>query len=43
MEGDSYSEGVVINASEIADLTNKSEPITECNRTHQNCLMEAYL
>ncbi len=32
MESDSYSEGVVINASEIADYTNKSEPITECNK-----------
>ncbi len=32
MEGDSYSEGVVINASEILDYTNKSEPISECNK-----------
>jgi len=32
MESDSYSEGVVINASEIADYTNKSEPIVECNK-----------
>ncbi len=32
MESDSYSEGVVINASEIADYTAKSEPISECNK-----------
>ncbi|MCH8915452.1 MAG: helix-turn-helix domain-containing protein [Thaumarchaeota archaeon] len=32
MEGDSYSDGVVINASEILDYTNKSEPISECNK-----------
>jgi len=32
MESDSYSEGIVINASEIADYTNKSEPISECNK-----------
>ena len=32
MEGDSYSEGVVINASEVFDYTNKSEPIVECNK-----------
>ena len=32
MESDSYSEGVVINASEIVDYTNKSEPISECNK-----------
>ena len=32
MEGDSYSQGVVINASEIANFTNKSEPISECNK-----------
>ena len=32
MESDSYSEGMVINASEIADYTNKSEPISECNK-----------
>ena len=32
MEGDSYSEGVVINASEISDYTIKSEPIVECNK-----------
>ena len=31
MESDSYSEGIVINASEICDYTNKSEPISECN------------
>lgn len=32
MEDDSYSEGVIINASEVADFTNKSEPISECNK-----------
>ena len=32
MESDSYSEGIVINASEIADYTNKNEPISECNK-----------
>ena len=32
MDGDSYSEGVVINASEIGDYTNKSELISECNK-----------
>ena len=32
MESDSYSEGVVINTSEIVDYTNKSEPISECNK-----------
>jgi len=32
MEGDSYSEGVEINASEIGDYTIKSEPISECNK-----------
>ncbi|QUC64735.1 helix-turn-helix domain-containing protein [Nitrosopumilus sp. K4] len=32
MEDDSYSQGVVINASEITEFTNKSEPISECNK-----------
>ena len=32
MENDSYSEGIVINSSEIADFTAKSEPISECNK-----------
>jgi len=32
MENDFYSQGVVINASEIADYTNKSEIITESNK-----------
>ena len=32
MENDSYSEGIVINASEIADFTTKSELISECNK-----------
>ena len=29
---DSYSQGIVINASEIIDYTNKSEPIVEANK-----------
>jgi ribonucleoside-triphosphate reductase len=32
MEGDSYSQGITINASEIAEFTNKSESIVECNK-----------
>ncbi len=32
MESDSYSEGVVINASKVADYTSKSESISECNK-----------
>jgi ribonucleoside-triphosphate reductase len=32
MDGDSYSEGVVINASELSDYTTKSEHISECNK-----------
>ena len=32
MDGDSYSEGVVINASEISGYTNKSDHISECNK-----------
>jgi len=32
MESDHYSQGVVINASEIANYTAKSESITECNK-----------
>ncbi|MFQ5476071.1 MAG: anaerobic ribonucleoside-triphosphate reductase, partial [Nitrosopumilus sp.] len=32
MESDAYSQGVVINASDIADYTAKSESITECNK-----------
>ncbi|MDH3736116.1 MAG: helix-turn-helix domain-containing protein [Nitrosopumilus sp.] len=32
MENDSYSEGIVIHASEITDYTSKSEPISECNK-----------
>jgi ribonucleoside-triphosphate reductase len=32
MDGDSYSEGLVLHASEIADYTNKSDPISECNK-----------
>ena len=32
MENDFYSQGVVINASEITDYTNKSEPVIESNK-----------
>ncbi len=32
MEGDSYSEGITIDVSEVTDYTNKSEPISECNK-----------
>ena len=32
MDGDSYSEGLVIQCSEISDFTAKSEPISECNK-----------
>ena len=32
MENDFYSQGVEINASDIADYTAKSEPISECNK-----------
>ena len=32
MDGDFYSEGVVISASELSDYTAKSEPISECNK-----------
>ncbi|MCE2615104.1 MAG: helix-turn-helix domain-containing protein [Nitrosopumilus sp. (ex Thoosa mismalolli)] len=32
MEGDSYSQGVVISASEVGNYTAKSEPISECNK-----------
>lgn len=32
MEGDSYSQGVVISASEVGDYTAKSEPVFECNK-----------
>ena len=32
MDGDSYSEGMVINASEISELTAKSDPISECTK-----------
>ncbi|MFZ8937855.1 MAG: anaerobic ribonucleoside-triphosphate reductase [Nitrosopumilaceae archaeon] len=31
-ESDSYSQGIVLNASEVTDFTNKSEEITECNK-----------
>jgi len=32
MDTDFYSQGVVVNASEVSDYTNKSEPISECNK-----------
>ncbi len=32
MDGDSYSDKIVIDASEVSDYTNKSEPISECNK-----------
>ncbi|MBT5200998.1 MAG: ArsR family transcriptional regulator, partial [Thaumarchaeota archaeon] len=32
MEGDSYTDGVVIDASDVSNLTLKSDPITECNK-----------
>ncbi|MHA7648163.1 anaerobic ribonucleoside-triphosphate reductase [Nitrosopumilus sp. S4] len=32
MDADYYSQGVVINSSEISDFTAKSEPISECNK-----------
>ncbi len=32
MEGDSYSQGIVISASEVGNYTAKSEPISECNK-----------
>ncbi|WP_428325265.1 anaerobic ribonucleoside-triphosphate reductase [Nitrosopumilus sp.] len=32
MEGDSYSEGITLDASEVTDYTTKSEPISECNK-----------
>ena len=32
MESDFYSQGIVLNSSEIADYTAKSESISECNK-----------
>ena len=32
MESDSYSEGITLNASDVGDLSTKSEPIVECNK-----------
>ena len=32
MDGDSYSQGIVLKASEVSTYTNKSEPILECNK-----------
>ncbi|MBA4453084.1 MAG: ArsR family transcriptional regulator, partial [Nitrosopumilaceae archaeon] len=31
-ESDSYSQGIVLKASDVTDFTNKSEEITECNK-----------
>ena len=31
-ESDSYSQGIILKSEEIADFTNKSEEITECNK-----------
>lgn len=32
MDSDSYSQGIVLNASEIGDYTSKTEIISECNK-----------
>ena len=32
MDGDSYSQGVVLDSAEISNYTAKSEPISECNK-----------
>ncbi len=32
LENDSYSEGVILTGSEVAELTNKNEKISECNK-----------
>ena len=32
MEGNSYSQGVIISASDVGNYTAKSEPISECNK-----------
>jgi ribonucleoside-triphosphate reductase len=32
MESDSYSQGIILDASEVGDYTNKSEEIAECNK-----------
>jgi ribonucleoside-triphosphate reductase (formate) len=32
LDNDSYSEGIILKRSEIAELTNKSEKISECNK-----------
>ncbi len=32
LENDSYSEGIILTGSEVAELTNKSEKISECNK-----------
>ncbi len=31
-DADSYSQGIVLNAPEVGDYTNKSEEIVECNK-----------
>jgi ribonucleoside-triphosphate reductase len=35
LEGDSYSEGITINASEMGELNPKSEQIVECNKLNK--------
>jgi len=32
MDSDSYSDRITLNASEVSDYTNKSEPISQCNK-----------
>jgi ribonucleoside-triphosphate reductase (formate) len=32
MEGDSYSDKIIIDASEVSNYTSKSDPISECNK-----------
>jgi ribonucleoside-triphosphate reductase len=32
MDTDFYSQGIVVNASDVSDYTNKSEPISQCNK-----------
>ena len=32
MDTDFYSQGIVVNASEVSNYTAKSEPISECNK-----------
>jgi hypothetical protein len=41
MDTDFYSQGIVVNASEVSNYTAKSEPISECNK-FSNYLTVAY-